>query len=384
MFVKKQPKEQQDSYVQLLQAVGSLSGLFSDSPNPYLYYRSAERAFCKAFEAEDLSREDCSYDAKKNGTGVGLKTFLYKNGSCLEKVAEFNSASDILRKLQNQPEELILKVAELRNKRIDFALNNHDLTNGVYHCVARDTAEFLLFECGLEKVNLDKIKIHPQKKSKNTIHFDDGNNEYSFSLSKSTLFKRFDVKDDIITNIPIEVLEDPFALIQTLMQGNQTMNLDEKYDRVLLPLYSEKKGMVPLKSGLNQWNAGGRDRHENEVYIQIPIWINQKFPAFFPDRDGVFDLELPNGDVIKAKPCQDGGIVQDKKVGKALMSSPNKDLGDWILRKVLKLPVGEICTLEMLEELDIDSVEIIKKSNTLYKINFMPFGSYADFCLEYK
>jgi hypothetical protein len=35
------------------------------------------------------------------------------------------------------------------------------------------------------------------------------------------------------------------------------------------------------KSGLNQWNAGGRTRNKREVCIPIPNAINNNFPNFF-------------------------------------------------------------------------------------------------------
>ena len=35
------------------------------------------------------------------------------------------------------------------------------------------------------------------------------------------------------------------------------------------------------KSGLNQWNAGGRPRHSDEVYIPIPSEIHKNFQGFF-------------------------------------------------------------------------------------------------------
>lgn len=75
MFIEKQPEELKNSYVGILQAVGSMSRLFSDYKIPYLYYRAAENAFCLAFNADNLSRGDTSADAQKNGVGVGLKTF---------------------------------------------------------------------------------------------------------------------------------------------------------------------------------------------------------------------------------------------------------------------------------------------------------------------
>ena len=110
---------------------------------------------------------------------------------------------------------------------------------------------------------------------------------------------------------------------------------------------------VPEKSGLNQWNAGGRRRDENEVYIPVPREIHKKYPTFFPDRDTPFELLLPNGTSLSAKICQENG--------KALMSNPNSDLGEWILRKVLRKKPGELVTANDLAKYGIDSVRIEKK-----------------------
>jgi len=385
MFITKQPKAQQEKYIKLLQAVGGLSGLFSDNDSPYLYYRAAERVFCKAFEAEDLSREDCSYDAKKSGLGIGLKTFLYKNGSCLEKIAEFNSISDELRALQKDPEKLIRRVASSRNKRLDVTNASHGLDSAVYHCVARDSQKFSLYECPVSNINIDKIIYNKESFKNNTLVFNDDKNEYRFSLSKSTLFKRFNVKDKIYQNITIEILDDPFELIQTLFE-NEERHAPEANEEIILPLYSERDNNVPERSGLNQWNAKGRPRDKEEVYIQIPKWIHQKFPDFFPEKDEEFDLELPDGNILSVRHCQGGGIVNGKQVGKALMSNPNKDLGYWILRVVLKLQPEELCTLNMLKEAGIDSVSITKieakkhrLNKTKYKINFTPWNTYSNF-----
>ncbi|MCK5536626.1 MAG: hypothetical protein KAI79_07350, partial [Bacteroidales bacterium] len=86
MFYSKQQNINQEQYQQFLCIVGSLSNLFSDSNVPYLYYRIAEKIFCRAFGAEDLSRSDVSADAKKDNLGIGLKTFLAGNNKTLQKV----------------------------------------------------------------------------------------------------------------------------------------------------------------------------------------------------------------------------------------------------------------------------------------------------------
>jgi len=76
MFLENQPKEKVEHYARLLKAVGSLSNLFSESPEPYLASRATENLFCRAFEADNLSRSDASADASKNKIGFGIKTFL--------------------------------------------------------------------------------------------------------------------------------------------------------------------------------------------------------------------------------------------------------------------------------------------------------------------
>lgn len=74
---------------------------------------------------------------------------------------------------------------------------------------------------------------------------------------------------------------------------------------------------------------------------------------------------------MKSKICQDGG--------KALMSYSNKELGEWILREILKLDDGELLTYEKLQILGIDSVRIDKIDDTNFEINFSSNGSFENF-----
>ncbi|MGL4982418.1 MAG: hypothetical protein ACRC4W_06170, partial [Treponemataceae bacterium] len=62
---------------------------------------------------------------------------------------------------------------------------------------------------------------------------------------------------------------------------------------------------------------------------------------------------------------------------------PNKDLGKWILRKVLQLKEGELVTYQKLEALGIDSVRIDKIDSVTYEINFAKTGSYQQFEEKY-
>lgn len=115
-FFNKQTKEEQALYIDLLSVTSALSNLYAESDIPFIYYRAMENIFCKAFNAENLSRSDVSADAGKDKVGIGLKTFLHNNGNTLQKVAEFNKESYLLKGLSNL--ELVRKVSEMRNERI--------------------------------------------------------------------------------------------------------------------------------------------------------------------------------------------------------------------------------------------------------------------------
>lgn len=367
MFFNNQTKSQKKEYQDFLKIAGCLSNLFSDSEIPYLYYRVAEKVFCRAFEAEDLSRSDVSADAKKDKLGIGLKTFLKGNDKTFQKIAEFNNDRPLYAHLE--PKKLIEKISELRNARIEFTENTHGLEKSIYHCVLRDSGKFKIFEESMEKVDIQNIRNFRENKS--SIIFNDGKNEYSFLLSKSTLTKRFITKS-IVHEFNVEILKDPLVDLHKLLSKKGLLLGTEKRikETIYLPLYG-KDTTVFEKSGLNQWNAGGRKRHPNEVYIPIPAEVNKNFPKFFPNRDTAFSLKLPNGKDMKSKVCQDNN--------KALMSYSNKELGEWILRDILKLKEGELLTYERLQILGIDSVRIDKINDSKFEINFAETGSYEEF-----
>ena len=92
--------EQFKKYSELLTVIAGLSKLFSDSTIPYINYRVMENIFCLAFNADNISRSDTSYDAKIN-TGIGLKTFILKKNHSIEKIAEFNANSHELNKFKD-------------------------------------------------------------------------------------------------------------------------------------------------------------------------------------------------------------------------------------------------------------------------------------------
>ena len=374
MFYENQPVEQKENYKRMLKIVGGLSKLFSESDKPYLYYRCHENIFCKYFEATNLSREDCSADAQKGNCGIGLKTWVDTDN---QKVAEFNKLKKTYMHLE--PYEMVCKIAEYRNERIRVTKNLHGIKEMIYHIVKRVPNAMNIYEYAFEMIDISNIKIEENKSSTTNIYFNDGKHEYHFNVSKSTLYMIF---EDMILldSFEVNILEDPYGYLEKLAQDNikevseinSVINQEEKYEQLCLRLYTidrtTKEKVVKERSGLNQWNANGRKRNVNEVYISYPSEDRQRSRGFFPPRDENFELILPDGKSIQAKVCQDDG--------KAIMSNPNSDLGEWLLRDVFELPEGKVVTYEMLKIYGIDSVIFTKIDDKKYKIDFTDIGTY--------
>lgn len=375
----------------MLKLMASLSKLFSEGSTPYLDYRLAENIFCKYFDAINDARSCTAYDARIGNLGIGIKTFGIQKGHSTEKIAEFNKLKPQLDHLKGK--ELARKIAEFRNDRILFANNTYAVRDSIYHIVGRVDGALRIFNTPYTQINLDKIDY--VKDTQTSISFHVGDDFYNFNKSKSVLMKKFILPNDYAC-VPVELIEDPLELLATLLLKSSKKDeytgesIKNNYnplrrkkgeDYIVLPLYSTryKEPTVPAKSGLNQWNAGGRTRNEDEVYIPVPISIHKNYPYFFPSKDTPFELLLPDGNKLSAKICQDNG--------KALMSNPNKELGNWILRSVLHKQPGELVTMDDLNRYGIDSVLIIKHHKTnefnqeIFSISFTVYDyeNYVDF-----
>ncbi len=369
-----------NKYFEMLSMMAQLSRLFSDSETPYLDYRLTENLFCRYFKALNDARSCTAYDARIANIGIGIKTFiLNKSNQSVEKIAEFNKLKTTLENLHNI--DLARQLAIYRNERMRFANDTFDVKETQYHIIGRKEGLLRIFNCPYEEINIDNITN--VKETDKSISFEDDKNEYTFNKSKSVLQKRFYVPNSDFHDVEIAILDEPLDLLEEFFIQKKALILQSKkrvkgVDYIILPLYSSRNGNVPEKSGLNQWNAGGRRRHEDEVYIPVPIYIHKYYPDFFPKRDESFALHLPDGNILSAKICQEKG--------KALMSNPNKDLGHWILRKIMRKRPHELVTKEDLNRFGFDSicVENLHKTNENgereFAISFsQTFESYEDF-----
>ncbi len=372
-------------YREFLAVVASLSKLFSESSKPFLHYRVMENLFCESFGATNLSRSDTAYDAKFGTLGIGLKTFLCDKFS-IEKVAEFNKESLSFKNLHGTA--LAYKLANLRNERIRLANELYGITEALYHIIARQQNRLVFFETDYKPINIANLRV--EKETQTSLFFFDGENQYIFNRSKSVLQRKFIIPKNF-DSLDVEILQNPFEILLSLKDkfANLQKTTPKKpcIDYVMLPLFSTKgeSKFVAQKSGLNFFNAGGRERNSGEVYVPIPALIRKFAPTFFPKRDESFCLSTPMGEKLEAKICQDDA--------KALMTNPNSALSNWLLRKVLGLKEWEILTLEHLQNLNVDSVIVekihenenfseAKNGKKCYRIDICPWGSYEKFVSE--
>lgn len=396
MFYEKQPIINRENYKLMLKIMGRLSNLFSDNDCPYLVYRVHENIFCRYLEAENLARTDCSADAKKDRTGIGLKTWM---GNDDQKVAEFGKLKKNYAELTGI--ELVKRIAEYRNERIRVTKKLHGIDKMIYHVVKRVPNSMQILECAFDYIDIDKIRLIKHRGNDNNTYFEDGKHTYHFSVSKNTLYMIFSDLE-LLDSFDVSIVADPYILLMDLFDSEKkgkeffkiNDNNGEKITEVIaseirkpqlcLPLYSSKghganrEKFVGEKSGLNQWNAGGRKRDPNEIYIPYQAIDRQRYIDFFPPRDTVFILHLPDGTKISAKVCQEAE-KNNPLIGKAIMSNPNKVLGKWLLRDVFEMPERTVLTYEMLEKFGVDSVVFTKEGNLEYSIDFSNIGTYERF-----
>lgn len=421
MFYDNQSDEKKNCYKGMLKNIGSLSRLFSESDNPFLYYRAHENIFAKCFDLVNNSRSDDSADAYsvEKKVGIGLKTWV---GQDNQKVAEFGRLRDQYKNLKGI--KLIQTIAKYRNERIRVTKKAHGLENMLYHIVKRVPGKMYIYEAAFDPIDINNIKLDLNRGNNNSIYFSDGKHTYHFSLSKHTLYMDFDDMVEL-DKFTVDIIADPYKILSALLPKDTTVSAEKvpemageqavsskgiveamyasapKKNQICLRLYSTKKDgskYVPKKSGLNQWNARGRDRDVNELYIPYPADDRVRSEGFFPPRDEPFELMLPNGEWISAKVCQGAfkkmpedkyALLTDEKkkeeikrrqTGKAIMSNPNLKLGEWLLREVFEVQPKTIITYDMLEVFNVDSVIFTKLSDSgKYTIEFCGVGTYESF-----
>lgn len=404
-------KEKQEKYIKRITILGVLSGLFKEldgenGKKPYLHYRNHEISFIDSFEVQGITRKDSAFDAivRINDTsiGVGLKTWIHNSDFSNQKVAEFNKKSKELRKLFDLDRniDLVHRIAELRNSRIDDDKRVYETELDVYHFITRDNNCFYIIETNYEKIDTDNIR--DINKTDTSISFNDGKNSYLFNMSKSTLFRKFDASEnERILSLPIDIHTNPFSILESLFSNfNSTRIYDkelnsslESYSEesfIILPLYNDDTYLVNEKSvfnaslGSSKTKGSDRPRPAYEAYAHIPVYIHHLYPHFFGfdalDSDArnnsCFNLHLPNREIIVAKITQDNG--------KALQTNPQAILGKWLLFSIFGLEEYEMLTRNIIDEKEIDSIKVTKIDDQNFKVDICNYLDYEKWKLKHQ
>ena len=381
------------------------------------------------------------------GVGVKTFCITKTARNKFEKVAEFTASANAGAFDGLDADQSLRKAIQLRNVRLssDAIAYGIDVSKAIYHCLLRMEGAAMIHEEPMSLV--DESALYPIDSSGAVLTrtdakcfgYSDGRNVYKYSKSKNVLFKAFPVvipappefgglinlpiNRDILHQImegglsgvlpvPVEVgvgpvltpgQDDEFAFQYASESSDShvdddpgsydtldgetdlqtTMIIKRPTDFIILPLYSTRDQEVPEKSGINQWNAGGRVRSFGEAYIPVPSWIHKSFPGFLPDRDQSFRLRLQDGTVVSAKVCQQGS--------KALMTDPNDELCRWLytaiepglsyVRIMERLPQKRPYTYKDLVRVGKDCVKVTKVSGKphQYELTFCRLGDYEKF-----
>lgn len=385
---------QKENYLTKIQILGMLSGLFKslegdNGKKPYLHYRNHEIIFVESFSVTGITRKDSAFDAiahiNGQNIGIGLKTWLHSADISNQKIAEFNKKSgDISDSLKhNDVLGMAKKIATLRNERINDDKRLYETTMDIYHFVTRADNVAYVVECPYVPIDVENISITNQTKS--SISFFDGQNTYSYNLSKSTLFKKFDATpDQRVASIPINIANNAFAILESVWEElRRSSSLSKDQMSIVLPLYNDKNYTVNEKSGFNsslgksKTKDSDKSRPAYEAYASIPKFIHILRPNFFgfnaldPDElkgSDSFNLHLPSGKVIKAIITQDNG--------KGLQSNPQSVLGKWLLYNIFGLGEYEPLNRRLLESKQIDSLIVTKIDDENFKVDV---GNYLDY-----
>lgn len=367
--------QQIEQYKKDLRKIASISNLFSQSDAPLLSSRTTEYLYCKDFGAENISRSDVTIDAQLGTVGVGIKTFGYTGNSSQEKIAEFNSALKTYKGFSEL--EMVKKVGELRNERIELVERMFGVESTIYHCIARSAGRIFVFEEPMHKISVEDITLLEKSRSDNVINFTDGKEKYAFNTSKSTLYKHFIANEqNTLFDIEVTLIDDPLDALEQLQVESEMLNIEEPVERLVLPLYGHKNGepIVFSKSGMNRWNADDtkRKRRYGEAEIMIYKELKSKALEILPERKTPFTVHLPNGETMLLSVSQQGS--------KAIMSNPETALGTWLLGKI-GMQRNEVLTYQKLQELGFDSVELTFDGKKWY-LDLCEPGTYEKYVYE--
>lgn len=412
--------EQREDYIEYLRMYSALSAMFnqksSETGAPYLDSKFQETIYAKSFGSNAVDIGNTPHDILSQfgdkKVGIGIKTWLSSKPS-YQKVMQLKKYKDDIGPYigENTKEELALKIAEIKNSRLetDYRRLGLEENGNIYHYVTRDEGKLVLVETSYPKVDLNRLI--PGELTTSSFTFYDGIKEYKYTFGDSQIWMKFDSDSNdtnILTNIDVEILKDPFEFLKNSFstyknQGGVFVSEKEiQRDYIYLPLYSYRDKEVLQNSGLNTWNSKPKSlgsnipRPKGEAYIPIPkalwkkapYWVDPKIDmrdyVGYRQKTGLksypINLHMPDGQVFKAIFAQQGF--------KSLQTNPQNILGTWLLdvlginnprRERYDKPSQNVVTMKMLQKIGIDSVKLWHEDPDNLKEVWIDFAEYGSF-----
>lgn len=413
---EKYDSEERKNYENYLKMYGTLSAMFNQKSSktgaPYLDSKFQETVYSRCFNSKNVDIGNTPHDILSTfgdeKVGIGLKTWLSTKAS-YQKVMQLKRYRNEIEQIQDDPEQLAVKLSEIKNSRmiLDYKRLGLRKDTNIYHYVTRDAGKMVISETSYPLIDINRLKTG--KLTSSSFKFSDNNKHYKYTFSDSQIWMCFDPADPYtheLDSFDVNIMSDPFNFLLTAFNKIDQFSIKaEKKDYLYLPLYSYKLKTVPKSSGLNTWNGLPKSkgssclRPEGEAYIPIPKQLWEKHPYWvdhnvdmskydlYKKKTGKssykINLHMPDGQIFSA--------LFGQSNFKALETDPQSILGKWILnvlginhpqRDRYDQPSKHPVTMELLQQLGIDSVKLWHEDKNNSKdvwIDFAPFGSFERF-----
>ena len=141
-----------------------------------------------------------------------------------------------------------------------------------------------IIECGFDYIDIDNIRLLPDRGNENNVYFCDGKHTYHFSSSKNTLYMLFD-DVELLDTIEVPILDDPYSYLLNLKEQINMNVVVTKKPQICLRLYSSKSdgsNKRQYRASCYQWrwfnqaSAGGKIGNTASSQNKIAVFIAEK------------------------------------------------------------------------------------------------------------
>lgn len=359
------PIVQRDEYKKIILAFASLTEMFAQkseddshsTPSPIINSKFQETTFGRVFNATIEDIGNTAYDATlsiKDNSGkvtkylIGIKTFGIKSGD--QKIAQFKANHDDWSELINSIKEnsmdingnrlpkatinkaneelyyeLAIKIASLRNLRIDsaeenlrgFTISKNDNVSAVYHVLmpseknSRSPAIYV-GETSYDRIDIDNLSVIGCTKADNPTNFEftDNKHVYKYTSADSQLLMKFNNQEIALEKWNVIYADDAYSIFQEI--GNKIYSKKQ----IEFESYSWKIEVHPY-SGFNSFYGTGSKQGEKAQKTKLKNILQKYQNTVEPYLLEALNASLTN--YFSFKPVNDSEHLKKEKLRTALM-----------------------------------------------------------------